>query len=187
MDIVRSVFKQEKLAIAARQIAYKGQKKYATRIINALAASQVSEEKIAEAAAVNRKIQGIRAAKLGQPKEGEPEAAHSSVSQQSFDSMLEHMKSLKGSLDTEPNYTPNEADTSLAGIASSFTQMQTTNQEAKQAEANSTNARANRTTALYNPATGIIATIKAIKKYCRSVTALRPASKKLAAISLTSE
>ena len=84
----------------ARQAAFSPLKPLATRLVNALDASEASDRLVNDAKTINRKIQGSRSGKLTKADAGfvenetEQTAKSISVSQQSFDSLIENFKRL---------------------------------------------------------------------------------------------
>lgn len=106
-------------AINARYAAFADIRTRATRLINALRASDASPQKISDAIEYNRKIQGSRVSK---PKENldpnAPVPKTISTSQQSYDQLVQHLTGLIEVLSSEPSYSPNEADLKLVNLKS---------------------------------------------------------------------
>ena len=105
-------------ATNARQAAFEPLKKLATKIVNALDATEATDTLVKDVKTINNKIQGKRAdgAKLTKADAGktadEPteEPKTISVSQQSFDSLIENFAKLIELVSSEPSYTPNETE-----------------------------------------------------------------------------
>jgi len=105
-------------ATNARQAAFEPLKKLATKIVNALDATEATDTLVKDVKTMNNKIQGKRAdgAKLTKADAGktadEPteEPKTISVSQQSFDSLIENFAKLIELVSSEPSYTPNETE-----------------------------------------------------------------------------
>ncbi len=107
-------------AVNNRQAIFGPLQKLGTRIISALRACGASEAIIKDAITINRKIQGKRAKPIKEveniqiqaiPNPNNPAPAnpvHVSVSQLSFDSMIEHYTKLIDLLASVPAYNPNE-------------------------------------------------------------------------------
>ena len=100
----------------ARELIFATLKKLSTRIVNALEATTAAAVTVDDAKTVNRKIQGRRAGKVPEEPSGgseggsEPSVKSISVSQQSFDSLIDHFTKLIQIVSTEPAYLPNETD-----------------------------------------------------------------------------
>jgi hypothetical protein len=88
----------------------------ATRIVNALEATDATDELIKDAKTLNRKVQGSRKGKGTKPEtpltppDTVTEDKKISVSQQSYDSIIENFGKLGELVISEPTYTPNEVD-----------------------------------------------------------------------------
>ena len=102
----------------AREIIFETLKKLSTRIVNALEATTATTQTIDDAKTVNRKMQGKRAgssSKLASANtttvtvpNAAPAVTTISVSQQSFDSLIDNFTKLIQVVSTEPAYLPNE-------------------------------------------------------------------------------
>jgi len=166
--------KVENQAIANRQIQLGDHQKFATRIMNALSGSGASQQKIAEATTINRRIQGARASGKGKPAvEGAEAPKTHSVSQASYDGILENFKSLVGTLKTEPLYMPNEPEITVAAIDTYIKNLNNNNKAVNDATAATSAARTQRDDILFAPTVGLHELVLVIKKYLRSVPALR--------------
>ena len=101
-------------ACNAREIAFSGFKKLSTRIINAMEASNVAKQTINDAKTINRKIQGKRSnnskkdtdAIITPDENTTPEDKTISVSQQSFDNLINNFSNMIEIVSAEPLYTP---------------------------------------------------------------------------------
>jgi hypothetical protein len=185
VENVTNFEKSENTAIAQRKMLVGDYKKYATSIVNALAGCGASESKIAEATTIKRKIQGTRATAPEKPTADAPAGEtpkQRNTMHATFDSILENFKSLAGTLKTEPLYTPNEADITLEAINTYNDNFLAANKSVNDATALTSAARTNRNIILYAPETGLIAVVTGVKKYLRSVSALKDTYK--AAIAL---
>ncbi|MCK9205027.1 MAG: hypothetical protein M0P58_11425 [Bacteroidales bacterium] len=117
-------------ATNAREIAFANLKKFSTRIVNALEATDATKQTVDDAKTINRKIQGKRAdnKKTNTPEttQGEPvpgaeilieqEQKNISVSQQSYDSLIDNFSKLIISVSAEPLYIPNETDLKVTAL-----------------------------------------------------------------------
>jgi len=112
--------------------AFKPLKSLATKIINALDATDASAQTVKDARTINRKIQGQRAtpkAANPPPTEATETAADKTIStsQQSYDQLIEHFAKLVELLTSDGNYKPNEADLTVAACQTKLTALKTVN------------------------------------------------------------
>lgn len=155
--------------VSERQEAFSGIKTMATRFINAIQVSNASEGSIKEAKFHNRRLQGKRASPPKNPVSPETIPATISVSQQSYDQLIQHLSALKMVLANEPNYQPNEPELLVDTLASTITDLQNKNLEVIRAYANVNNARITRNKLLYGDKIGIYETASDIKKYIKAI------------------
>lgn len=178
---VVSTFTAYENAVNGRQIIFDPLQKLATRIINALIASGVSDQIVKDAKTINRKIQGKRAKPIKEVENMEIQAIPNpndppveipknvSVSQLSFDSFVEHYSKLIDLLSTVPAYNPNENELKVSGLNTLLTSMKNANTAAITATTNFINARINRNNLLYAKGTGLVDVAKECKAYVKSV------------------
>ena len=163
-------------ATNARKLVFKELKPLSTRIFNALAASGASALTIAHVKTINRKIQGIRAAgttttatltaDVVLPKSTQKTI---SVSQQSFDNMIDHFTKLVESVSQDGNYNPNEIELKTTTLKAKLESLQAANKLIMIAFNNWNNDRIIRNNILYQPTTGLLQIAKDVKKYVKSV------------------
>ena len=162
-------------AVNARQIAFKPVKPLATRIVNAIAASGASDLVIADARTINRKIQGSKANAAITPAPATPADTTTppdktkSTSQQSFDSIIDHLAKLIQTVSQESSYTPNETDLQVVSLNSLLTNLQTVNTSAVNAFTNWSNKRIERDKILYDIKTGLVEIALEVKQYVKSL------------------
>jgi hypothetical protein len=178
---VVSTFTAYENAVNARQIIFDPLQKLATRIINALIASGVTDQIVKDAKTINRKIQGKRAKPIKEVENIEIQAIPNpndppveipknvSVSQLSFDSFVEHYSKLIDLLASVVLYNPNENELKVVGLNTLLTSMKAANTAAITATTNFINARINRNTLLYAKATGLCDVAMDCKAYVKSV------------------
>lgn len=155
-----------------RSAAFAVVPKLATRLINALEATDASEEKLEDAKGFNRKIQGKSASsdrKSPDAKTGEPESDPISSSQKSFDQIIEHLSGLLAVLESEPTYDPNEEELKTATISALIEDLTAVNNAAETAITNVSNARIDRNKILYTNEDSIVETAEDVKKYVKSI------------------
>ncbi len=150
--------------------AFEPLKRLATRIINALAATNASDALIDDAKGINRKIQGKRAAKKAtQTPNNTLPPKEISVSQQSFDHQIQHLAKLIELLLSEPSYTPNEQELQITNLNQLLTTLKEKNTNVLTAYVNVSNARITRNKSLYDPEKGLTTLAADTKKYLKSV------------------
>jgi len=160
-----------------REIAFAGLKKLSTRIVNALQATDATKQTIDDAKTVNRKIQGQRANKIKAAESAPvpvnppviPVPVHISVSQQSFDYLVDNFTKLIQVISTEPLYIPNENDLKVAQLNAMLTNLKASNTSVINAHTSFTNAIISRDTTLYASNTGLYDVACEVKKYVKSV------------------
>lgn len=162
-------------AINAREIVFKPLSKLITRIVNAVASSNVPKQVIADVKTIARKLQGKRGSDklptvIDDPNTPEDESQKSiSASQMSFDNRIENMDKLIQLLTSQSGYAPNETDLKVATLTTLLADMRTKNTGAINALTPLSNARIARNTILYAAGTGLVDTAGEVKKYVKSV------------------
>lgn len=154
---------------------------FATRVMSALKACGVSDAIIKDATTINRKIQGQRAKAIEEetnlqlqknidPNEPPVEQPKNiSVSQLSFDSMIEHYSKLINLLASIPAYNPNENELKVSGLNTLLASMKAVNTAVITATTNVMNARINRNNLLYKKPSGLFDVAMECKSYVKSV------------------
>lgn len=162
-------------AVNARDLVFSPLSKLITRVVNAVAASDVPKDVIADVKTIARKLQGKRASDkvptvVDDPATPEDESQKSiSASQMSFDSRIENMDKLIQLLSAQPGYIPNEADLTVAALTTVFTNMKTTNTDVVNAYTPLSNSRIDRNKVLYDETTGLVTVAGDVKAYVKSV------------------
>jgi hypothetical protein len=160
-----------------REITFANLKKLSTRIVNAIEATDASKQTVDDAKTINRKIQGRRADNNIPPvtttdistPTPPPTSKSISVSQQSFDSLIDGFTKLIQVVTTEPLYTPNETDVKVVTLNTLLTGMKSSNSGVITATTAYSNARITRDTTLYATDTGLKDIAAEVKKYVKSV------------------
>lgn len=168
-------------AVDNRQLIFDPLQKMGTRIISALKACGASDAVVKDALSINRKIQGKRAKPIKEVENVEIQAIPNpndppveipknvSVSQLSFDSMIEHYSKLIDLLASVVLYNPNENDLKVVGLNALLTSMKTSNTAVITATTNYINARINRDNFVYAKNTGVVEVAQDAKDYVKSV------------------
>ena len=165
-----------KTAVNAREIAFTPLSKLTTRIVNALDASSVTRQSVADAKTYARKIQGKRASDKIPVVAVTADATavvdnHKSISasQMSFDNRIEHLDKLIQLLSSQSAYTPNEVDLKITALTTLIADMRTKNTAVINAYTPLSNTRISRNNVLYTTGTGLIDIAGEVKKYIKSV------------------
>jgi len=160
-----------------RETTFANLKKLSTRIVNALEATDATKQTVDDAKTINRKIQGKRADNSKSAKTtpttttptAEPTDSSISVSQQSFDSLIDGFTKLIQVVTSEPLYLPNETDVKVVTLNILLTNMKAANTNVINAATSYSNARITRNTTLYAADTGLTDIAGEVKKYVKSV------------------
>jgi hypothetical protein len=161
----------------ARENAFLPLKPLATKIVNALAATDALAQTVDDAKSINLKIQGRRAAaaKATEPPVSasetgtEPAPKKASVSQQSFDSLIDHFTRLIQLLVAEPKYIPNETELKVATLNTLLADLKAKNTAVITATTALSNARIARDKLLYAENTGLCDIGLDVKLYVKSL------------------
>ena len=178
-------------ATNTREVAYKTIRPLATKIINALASTEATEQTIDDAKTTNNKIQGKRAKAKDKPdaNAADPNAPTPktiSASQQSYDKLIDHFAQLVATLTAEPKYTPNENELKVTSLNTLLTDLKAKNTAVISATTALSNARIARDKALYDETTGILAIAQDVKQYVKSLYgASSPQYKQVTALKFT--
>ena len=156
-------------ATNAREISFKPLKSLATKVVSALAATEATPQVVADVKSINNKIQGKRAKAIEKPAEGDPAPKTVSVSQQSFDKLIDHFAQMIATLTAEPKYLPNENELKLLALNAVLTDLKAKNTAVITSTTGASNARIARDKALYDDITGLVDTAKAVKLYVKSL------------------
>ena len=162
-------------AINEREIVFNPLNKLITRVLNAVAASDVSKQVIDDVKTIARKLQGKRATPkiptiIDDPTTPANESQKSiSASQMSFDQRIQNMDKLIQLLTSLPGYKPNEPELSIAALTTLFNNMIAANTAAINAYTPLSNARIERNKILYNEITGLVTVAANVKTYIKSL------------------
>ncbi len=167
-------------ATNSRQTSFDPLKKLCTKIVNALDATDATDKLVKDAKTINNKIQGKRSGdKTKLPTTPvppippiptpTPEDKSISVSQQSYDSLIENFDKLITLVSSEPTYTPNETDLQISTLQTLLGNLKATNTAVVNAYTNYSNSRITRNSILYAPTSGLVDIAGDVKKYVKSV------------------
>jgi hypothetical protein len=153
-----------------RVVAFKDLKSVATRLINALQTTDATSEKVADAIAFNKKLQGIRAKAIAKPTDpNAPAPTIISTSQQSYDQQIQHLAGLIAVLQSETSYAPNETDLKIITLTAKQADLTAKNNAVATAHANKSNSIIARNTTLYKEDTGVYDIATEVKKYIKAI------------------
>ena len=164
-----------KNAVAAREAAFAPLSKLITRVMNALKATDTTEEVDASAKTLVHKIQGVRASAKKTEEEKKALAAAGkevveiSSSQMSYDSRLDNFDKLIKLLTSVALYAPNEADLKATALTTLYTDLKAKNTAVVTATTPLSNARIARNDVLYKDVTGLYDIAIDVKTYVKSV------------------
>ena len=153
-----------------RVVAFKDLKSLSTRLINALQTTDATSEKVADAKAFNKKMQGVRAKAIETPTDPNAPAPNTiSTSQQSYDQQIQHLAGIISVLQTEPSYAPIETDLQITTLTAKQAELTAKNNAVSTAYINASNSRIARDTTIYGTDTGLFDIASEVKKYIKSV------------------
>ena len=173
-----------------RQTKFTTLKPLATRIVNALSATDALETVVKDAKTINRKLQGSRASSvIPKIKDENPEAKPTktiSTSQQSYDRLIDSYSQLIDLVKAESNYNPNETELQVENLIAYSSQLKEANTAVITKYTNYSNARIDRNATLYITANNLIETTLDVKKYVKSVFgATSPQYKQISSLKFT--
>ena len=166
------------IAVNARQQIFNDMEKLSTRVKNAFASSQnITNDQVDDVKTIIRKIRGTRAVQINNtPPPADATVneieKHISVSQKSYDQLVEHFTKLTSLVASFPNYTPNETELKNTSLATFLSQLKVANQDVINAITPYLTAMQNRNNILYTSTTGIVDLAEAVKKYVKSVKSI---------------
>lgn len=157
-------------AVNDRASAYGPIKKIATRVINALDASDVDNSIVKDARTIVNKMSTYVTKKDITPNEdGEISPKSISTSRQSYDSLLENFSMLTTLVTNVPNYDPNETALKVTNLQSYLQGLTAANNAVNDALFQLANARYFRNASQFMPLAGVVDVSQDFKKYIKSV------------------
>lgn len=155
-----------------RENAMASLKPLATKIINALMATDATPQTIDDARAIVNKIRGTGKAKSipsAQAGASTPVAKTKSTAQGSYDKQVDHLAQLIVILSAEPSYIPNENQLKVATLNELHANLTTRNTAVGNGWIALSNARVNRDNVMYAELTGMVDVAMGVKNYVKSV------------------
>jgi hypothetical protein len=178
LTTVKNEYNGWKNATNGREIAFDPLKGLSTRLLNTLVAVGANEQTIKDYKTLNAKVQGSKLTKAdaGIIEDPNADAANKttlpvkktvSVSQQSFDNLIEHYDKIIKLLASVPAYNPTETALKVATLQTTLTNLKTLNTAAYTSAAKVSNARIARNKILYENPDALIILAKAVKAYIK--------------------
>ena len=152
-----------------RAATFKSLNIFSTRLM-ATASVFLPKEAVADLKTINRKIQGTRATQPAEkPANGQPAPNDKNIStaQLSYDSLLDHFEKITETLNSHPDYKPNEPELTINGLKAKLTEMRQANSNVIDAYTGWSNARIQRDDVIYNALTGLVAAAADVKNYIK--------------------
>jgi hypothetical protein len=153
-----------------RFVAFSNLKPFSTRLINALQTTDATTQKVADAKAFNKKMQGVRATAIKTATDPNAPAPNTiSTSQLSYDQQIQHLAGIISVLQSEPSYAPNETELKMLSLTAKQADLIAKNNAVATVYTNLSNSRISRDTTLYGTDTGLFDIATEVKKYIKSV------------------
>jgi hypothetical protein len=172
---VNAAFPAYSNAVAAREAAFAPVSKLVTRVLNALKATDTTDQVDDSAKTLARKIQGKRATakKTEAEKKAEADAGKETIeissSQMSYNSRMDNLDKLIKLLASVTLYAPNEEDLKVTSLADLYNDLKIKNIAVVNTAVPLNNARISRNEILYKEHTGLIDIATDTKTYIKSV------------------
>lgn len=178
LTTVKNEYNGWKNATNGREIAFDPLKGLSTRLLNTLVAVGANEQTIKDYKTLNAKVQGSKLTKAdaGIIEDPNADAANKttlpvkktvSVSQQSFDNLIEHYDKIIKLLASVPAYNPTETALKVTTLQTTLANLKTVNTAAYTSYAKVSNARIARNKILYENPDALIVLAKAVKAYIK--------------------
>ena len=164
-----------------QQLAFAGVTALTTSVGNALKASGTSAKTLETFHTVARKVKGQRATPL-KPAPAQEQTTTSggtvSVAQMGYANRIDNFALLIETLKTEALYQPNEPQLTIAGLESQLNDMRQSHLETATRMADLQQARDRRNDLMYAEESGLVATVRNIKAYVKSIFPINTAQYK---------
>lgn len=175
---VKNEYNSWKNATNSREIAFEPLKGLSTRLLNTLMSVGANEQTIKDYKTLNAKVQGSKLTKadsgiVADPNEDVankttfPVIKTVSVSQQSFDNLIEHYDKIIKLLASVPAYNPTETVLKVTTLQTMLANLKTVNSAAYTNAAKVSNARIARNKILYDNPDALIVLAKSVKAYIK--------------------
>ena len=163
-----------KNAVNKREIAFDPLSRLVTKIVNAAAACEVSEQFIADLKSLQKKIQGVRSSPaievLDDPETPDDETFKSiSASQMGYVNRTDNFNMMVQMLAGEPNYLPNEVEVQVVTLQAYLADLQAANTKVNEEEPAVISGIEARNDILYKSSTSGNELQGKVKKYAKAV------------------
>jgi type II secretory pathway pseudopilin PulG len=175
INAVNAAMPAYSIAVAAREVAFGPLNKLITRVMNALKATDTTDQLDESAKTLVRKIQGTRATAKKTDEEKKALAAEGkeirefSSSQLSYDSRLDNFDKLNKLLTSVTLYAPNEAELKVTSLNTLYNDLKTKNTAVVNAATPLSNARLARNDVFNKANTGLVDSASDTKTYIKSL------------------
>jgi hypothetical protein len=178
LTTVKNEYNGWKNATNSREIAFEPLKGLSTRLLNTLMSVGANEQTIKDYKTLNAKVQGSKLTKADSGIVEDPTVDNSnkttlpvkktvSVSQQSFDNLIEHYDKIIKLLASVPAYNPTEVALKVVTLQAMLANLKTVNTAAYTSYAKVSNARIARNKILYDNPDALIVLAKSVKAYIK--------------------
>lgn len=175
INAVNLAFNDWKNSTNDREIVFQNLDKFSTQLLGALESMAVAPQTIADFRALVRKMRGdakltkADAGIVANPPAVPTEDTGNSNSQQSYDNKVQHFSQMVMLLQAEPLYSPNEIEFTLPKLQNKLALLASSNSAANASNAALKAARIDRNIFFYKAGTGLLALVKQVKAYVKSL------------------
>ncbi|HNP67102.1 MAG TPA: hypothetical protein PKH16_04280 [Aequorivita sp.] len=180
LDPIKDTLAQEMTTLDSKMATYRADvadkdnaldqmDKKATKTLNYFKSLNVPKNEIDNIAAQVRKIRGDKRKAPKNPEEGDDHTI--SDSQQSFDSKIANFNTLIAQLEAFPEYAPNEDEIKIVNLKAYTAQLDTYRETLRASGDQLLTARTARNNTLYYNQPNVLALVRAIKSYVKSLGA----------------
>ena len=174
MQSLNAVFSDEQAKVGAQIAAFKDVSKHVSKILKSAAGQGLSSEFMANLRSTSNRLNAVRVNKSTPdtaPDGAPPTTAKgtASVSRRSYAGILESLDLLDEQIKTNKEYNPNEPEFQSATVSAWVSNLRAVHNNALDSKVATRNARNSRNAYAYNPATGIMKRMKAVKAYAETI------------------
>ena len=174
MQSVNAAVSGEQAKVGAQIAVFKDVSKRVSKILKAAAGQGLADEFMANLRSTSNRLNAVRVNKdtpdtspAGAPPTNTKATA--SVSRRSYAGILESLDLLDEQLKTNKNYKPNEIEFQSATVSTWVSDLRAVHNAALDSKVATRNARNSRNAYAYNPATGILKRMNAVKAYAETI------------------
>lgn len=156
-------------AVAAREDLFEPLFKLSTKVLNSFKSLEPSDNIEQILINLTKKLKGERIKPIKADKTETDKNKHISVSQLSYDSQVSNFEDIIAFLATQPQYTPNETELTIASLRQYLAVLKAANNLASQMTVHLITIRLQRNKLLYTDPVNVIDVADAIKNYLKSI------------------